>query len=274
MSQLLAREDALLEKTHRHDTTHRARAIGRSLREPGMVQMPAPFDPATVADFPEPARRWLLHAIEPGTLLADAVEIRMHGEILLGRWRPFTATQAIVPDAGFVWAAHTRLAGLPARGFDSYSLGEGVMRWRMLGVIPLMSGEGYDITRSAADRLAVESVLLPTAFVHAAWHPGPEPDTATYLRHFGNRHARARATIRVAPEGQLLGVSMRRWGRPSGRHYAEHLFDVRFDREFGVDGMVLPDAVSASWVAADGTRQEFFRASLDAADLFLAGGGP
>jgi hypothetical protein len=272
MSQILAHEDLLLEHTHRHDTSHRARAIGRSLREPGPRHMPPPFNPAAIADFPEPARRWLIHAIEPGTLLADALEIQMHGEIKLGSWRRFTATQAIVPDAGFVWAAHTRLAGLPVRGFDSYALGQGRMRWRVLGVMPVLSGEGYDVTRSAADRLAIESALLPTSLVSATWRPGPDADSATYLRHFGNRHARGRATIRVAPDGQLLSVSMERWGRPIGKHYAEHRFEVTFSREFAVDGLILPDAVSAAWLLPDGTRQEFFRAFLDAADMFVAGG--
>jgi hypothetical protein len=272
MSETLPREVALLEQTHRHDTTHRARVIGRSLREPGPLHMPAAFDPGLVADFPEPARRWLLHSIEPGTLLVDAIEFQMHGEIKLGRWRPFTATQALVPDAGFVWAAHTRLGRLPVRGFDSYALGQGVLRWRMLGFVPLLSGEGYDITRSAADRLAAESVLLPTSLVSATWRPGPDADSATYLRHFGNRHARGRATIRVASDGQLLGVSMQRWGRPSGKHYAEHPFEVRFGREYVVDGVVLPDAIRAAWIDPDGTRQEFFRAFIDMADLFLAGG--
>jgi hypothetical protein len=265
-------EDALFERVHRHDTTHRARTIGRSLREPGPLHMPTAFDPASVADLPEPARRWLTHAIEPGTLLFDAVEIQMHGEIRLGRWRPFTATEALVPDAGFVWAAHTRLAGLPVRGFDSYAMGEGTMRWRALGWIPVQTAEGYDVTRSAADRLAAESVLVPTTLLSASWRPGEDADSATYLRHFGNRHARGRATIHVAPDGQLRAVSMRRWGRPSGREYAEHVFEIGFSREFAVDGVILPDAISAGWVGADGVRQEFFRAVLDTADFFLAGG--
>jgi Family of unknown function (DUF6544) len=273
MTHTMTREIALLDQAHRHDTTHRARTIGRSLREPGPRQLPAAFDPAAVADFPEPARRWLTHAIEPGTLLVDAAELQMHGEIKLGRWRPFTATQAIVPDAGFVWAAHTRVAGLPVRGFDSYAMGEGTTRWRMLGLIPLTSAEGYDVTRSAADRLAAESVLLPTVFPAATWRTGPGRDSATYLRHFGNRHSRGRATIHVAADGQLLGVSMRRWGKPIGKHYDEYRFEVSFSREYEVDGVVLPDGITAAWVTPDGTRHEFFRAFIDTADLFLAGGG-
>ena len=48
------------------------------------------FDPAAIMGLPEPARRWLGHAIAPGTPLWSSVELTMHGQIKLGRWRPFT----------------------------------------------------------------------------------------------------------------------------------------------------------------------------------------
>jgi hypothetical protein len=272
MSQTIAREYAILDRTHRHDASHRARAIGRTLREPGPLHMPRGFDPAVLLDLPEPARRWLTHAIEPGTLMVDAIEIQMHGEINLGGWRQFTATEALVPEAGFVWAAHTRILGLPVRGFDSYAVGQGVMRWRLLGLVPLMSAEGYDVTRSAADRLAAESVLLPTSLVAATWRRGDDADSAMFLMHFGHRHSRGRATIRVAPDGALRSVVMQRWGRPFGRRYAEHGFEVTFSSEFLVDGIAVPDGMTAAWIAPDGRRREFFRAAIDTADLFLAGG--
>jgi hypothetical protein len=271
MVQSVAREYEVVDRPHRHDATHRARMIGRSLREPGPLHLPAAFDPSMVTELPEPARRWLMHAIEPGTLLVDAVEIQMHGQIKLGRWRTFTATEALVPDAGFVWAARTRLGGIPVHGFDGYAMGEGTMRWRALGVIPLQFGEGYDVTRSAADRLAAESVLLPTSLVSATWRIGDDPDSATFVRHFGNRHARGRGTIHVAPDGRLLSVSMQRWGKPSGKRYAEHRFEVRFRGEYLVDGITLPDDIDAAWIDEDGRRQEFFRAAIDRADFFLAG---
>ena len=53
--------------------------------------------------LPEPARRWLLHSIAPGTGLARAARLSMRGTIRIGAWRPFTAHQVIRPDTGFVW---------------------------------------------------------------------------------------------------------------------------------------------------------------------------
>lgn len=272
MPSTMVEEQVRAERTHRHDTSHRARALAHQIRLPLPLHVPHAFDPAMVSDLPEPARRWLEHAIEPGALLFAAIEIQMSGEIKLDKWRPFTATQALVPDAGFVWAAHTKVAGLPVRGFDSYSGGEGRMSWRMLGLLPLMSGSGYDVTRSAADRMAAESVLLPTSLVNATWCQGSDRDSATYRRHFGRRVARGRATITVAPDGQLRSVSMLRWGAPRGREYAQHFFEVTFGGEYLVDELAVPDRWSAAWFDAAGARQEFFRASIDAADCLLAGG--
>jgi hypothetical protein len=86
------------------------------------------FDPAMVDHLPEPARRWLGHAITPGAPLLRSVELAMHGMIRVGSWRRFEASQVLVPPAGFVWAATTRLAGLSVQGYDRYSNGTGEMQ--------------------------------------------------------------------------------------------------------------------------------------------------
>ena len=43
------------------------------------------FDPAAIMGLPEPARRWLGHAIAPGTPLWSSVELTMH-EVRISRW--------------------------------------------------------------------------------------------------------------------------------------------------------------------------------------------
>src|SRR4030088_1389364 len=59
--------------------------------------------PNNVSPLPEPARRYLTHAIAPGTPLASAVRLRMHGEIKLKGWLPFTAEQVIRSDGDMLW---------------------------------------------------------------------------------------------------------------------------------------------------------------------------
>ncbi len=93
------------------------------------------FDPAQVAGMPPAVRRYLLHALAPGTMLPRAVRLTMEGTIRLGgAWHRFTAEQVSRWGRGFVWRAHARMRGLPVRGFDRLVDGVGLARWRMLGL--------------------------------------------------------------------------------------------------------------------------------------------
>jgi hypothetical protein len=89
---------------------------------------PPGFALAMIADLPEPAQRWLSHAITPGTPLWQTAELTMHGQIRLGQWRPFMAHQIIAMPRGYIWAATARVAGLPVTGFDRLSSGTAVAR--------------------------------------------------------------------------------------------------------------------------------------------------
>lgn len=52
------------------------------------------FIPGQLAGLPESARRYLAHAIAPGTNPASAVRLRMHGTIKLKGRHPFRAERA------------------------------------------------------------------------------------------------------------------------------------------------------------------------------------
>lgn len=220
------------------------------------------FDPEQVARLPEPARRRLLHAIAPGTALAGSVELTMRGQIRLGVWRPFTARQILTPD-GFIWAAHARVAGLPVTGFDRYSAGTGQMRWRLLGVLPVMTATGPDLTRSAAGRLAAEATtLLPTAFDRITWTSGSEPDTAVATWRIGGQQETVQ--LRVGADGGLHEVVMQRWGNPDGQPYGRHPFGVAVEDERTFHGVTLPSALRAGWWWGTERQDagEFFRAEI------------
>ena len=166
------------------------------------------------AALPGAARRWLTHAITPGTPLWQAVQLSMRGQIRLGRCGRSPATQVLAPAAGYIWAATARLAGLPVTGYDRLSSGTAELRWRLLRLIPVLIATGPDITRSAYGRLAGEAVLLPTAFQHATWTSGGQPGAAVMAWRSGDDTETAE--LRVGADGQLLEVRMNRWGNPGG----------------------------------------------------------
>ena len=220
------------------------------------------FDPAALAALPEPAHRLLSHSITPGTPLWRSVVLTMHGQVRLGAWRPFTATQILTAGEGFIWAATARAAGLPVSGFDRYSRGTGQMRWRLLGVAPVVTASGPDVTRSAAGRLAGEAVFVPTAFRGATWQASDTPDAAVATWRIGGRDEVVELHVDAA--GALRELRMRRWGNPANVPFGGYPFGVAVEAERTFAGVTIPSRLRAGWWwrtdrQADG---EFFRAEI------------
>jgi hypothetical protein len=226
------------------------------------VVCPARFDPALLVALPEVARRWLGHAIAPGTPMWRSVELSMRGQIRLGRWRPFTARQILAPPDGYIWAATARVAGLPVTGFDRLSAGDGQMSWRLLGLCPVLAASGSNVTRSACGRLVGEIALLPTAFPAARWLRGERPGTATATFQFG-QHAET-AELTVGDHGELLEVRVDRWGNPGGAPFGRYPFGVSVEAESDFDGITIPSVLGAGWWWATERQAEgeFFRARI------------
>ncbi len=241
----------------------RIRTDWKALAAP--AENPAAFDPESLAALPEPARRWLSHAITPGMPLWRSVHLDMAGQIKLGAWRRFRARQVLAPPDGFVWAATASVFGLPVSGYDRYSSGVGEMRWRLLGMLPVNSATGADVTRSAAGRLAAECVLLPTCYPGAEWAAGSTKDSAVATwRLPGGAES---AEVRVGPGGQVRDVRISRWGNPNGAPFGRYPFGVTVEREGTFAGITLPTVLRAGWWRGTDRQSdgEFFRATITAA---------
>jgi len=228
---------------------------------------PAPaLRPETLARLPPSARLYLAHALPPGAPLPRAARLRSHGAIKLKHWWPFTAEQVIVWGRGFLWHAAVRMYGLPVRGGDWLWDGAGGMRWRWLGLLPLVNAAGPDLARSAAGRLHLESLWLPSALASDAvqWtEPAPGQLRARLAAH-GEATELAFA---LAPNGGLRSVIAPRWGNPGGGPFAYLPFGALVEAEACFDGFTLPSRLRAGWhCGTDRFAQgEFFRVTLDAA---------
>jgi hypothetical protein len=137
-----------------------------------------------------------------------------------------------------IWAAATRVAGLPVTGFDRLSSGTGQMSWRLLGLFPVVAASGADVTRSACGRLAGEITLLPTAFHRASWLRGERPGTAVASLRFGSYTESAE--LSVGDNGRLFEVRVDRWGNPDGAPFGRHPFGVSVEAESQFGGITLP----------------------------------
>ena len=228
-----------------------------------------PMNTAAVDSLPEPARRWLRHAIAPGAPAARSVLLRMTGRIKVVRWLPFTAVQVISPE-GFVWVARAG-RGLSINGFDRYSDGDGEMRWLLAGRVPFLRTTGPDVTRGSAARLAIETTLwLPTAFGDAQWRAGDDPDVAVATRRIGTDELPVE--LRVASDGQPQTVSMQRWANPNGEPYGYYPFGGIIDDEATFGGITIPSAVRVGyWLGTERWNDgEFFRAWITDATFLEA----
>lgn len=224
------------------------------------------FQPERLADLPAPARRYLEQAIAPGTPLAQAVRLKMHGRIKLNGWRSFRAEQVIRWDRGMIWKATVRMMGLPIRGSDRLVDGVGTQRWKLLGLIPVMTASGPDVTRSNAGRLAAETVWLPSVLARdeVTW---AAVDDRRVRAHFVVHGHSVKIALTVDAQGRLESVQLSRWGDPGGGPFREADFGGFIEEEDAFGGYTIPTRLRIGWYpgterfAAEG---EFFRATVDA----------
>ena len=223
------------------------------------------FQAADLSHLPEATQRYLEHAIAPGTFLARAMRLRMHGEIRLQRWFPFKAEQVIVWDSGFIWRATVRMFGIPIRGSDRLIDNEGSMRWRLFGIIPVVTASGPDLTRSAAGRVAGEAVWLPSGLCgdDISW---TTLDSSHIEARFTAHGESVELVLAIDEKGQIETVRLQRWGNPEGVEFNYVDFGVIVEEEKTFDGNTIPTRLRAGWYFGTDrfeSEGEFFRCTID-----------
>lgn len=222
----------------------------------------------TLSGLPEAARRYLGAAIGPDAPLAEAVRLRMHGEIRLKGWCPFRAEQVIRSDGAMIWRATVRMGGLPVMGYDRLIEGRGALDWRILGLIPVMRRAGPDITRSAIGRALGERVWLPSALVppDAAWSEAGEGTVTVTVTAWDET---VPLTLRIGEDGAPTALSFPRWGDPDGTGFRWEQFGGRVEEMAWHGGYWIPSRLVVGWFF-DQPRFEddgaFFRCEIDHAE--------
>jgi hypothetical protein len=217
--------------------------------------------------LPEAARRYLDHAIAPRTPLASAVRLRMHGAIKLKGWVPFKAEQVICWEHGLIWSATAWMNGLPIMGSDRLLDGIGAMDWKILGLFPVMTATGSDITRSAVGRLQAESTWLPSVYCSddVAW---TAMDSSHLHSSFVVQSEKAELDFTLDQAGRLKTVKLPRWGNPEGAesHYVD--FGAIIEEEGTFSGYTIPTRLRVGWYFGSDrfeSEGEFFRVTVDGA---------
>ncbi|GCE78487.1 hypothetical protein CBZ_35430 [Cellulomonas biazotea] len=214
--------------------------------------------------LPAPVRRWLARAVPAGASTSSTAVVAMSGRIRVGAWRPFEARQVIAAGTGYVWAAVARFGRLPVLGYDRYSDGTGEMRWRLAGVVPVVTARGSDVGRSAAGRLAGEIVLNPGAALSPSvrWEPVDDAHALAQVTVDGVEHV---VTIEVDAVGTVRSARVPRWGDPDGTGFAVHDFVARCTGDRMLGGYRVPARVVAGWDLDAPGAEPFIELEVDAA---------
>jgi len=243
----------------------------RSLKDLWNVAPSGPTTPRSndLSQLPEAARRYVTHAIAPGSGLATVVRLHMHGEIKLRRWMPFEAEEVIHAERGVIWQARVGSGLGQLRGTDRLVDGHGSMSWRSFGILPVVRGSGPDVTRAGAGRLAAELIWLPSVLLSpnvfwSGFHPSRVQASLTVQGH------PASLNLSVGPNGELNAVSLARWGNPDGGPFRSVEFGGYSEGESTFGGYTIPTLLRAGWYFGTDrfySEGEFFRVTIDRAEF-------
>lgn len=224
------------------------------------------FDPVLIRDLPEPAQRYFLYTIRPGTPVHRAVEITMTGELGLGtkdhpNYRPMSAHQLLAPPHGLVWKLRTGAI----TGSDGATPDESWTRFWLFGLVPIVRvGDDGNHHRSAFGRVVAEAAF----WAPASLLPG---DTVRW-ESVSDSVARAIATndrfeqavdITVADDGRPTRIVIQRWSNEnSERTFREQPFGGELSDFTEFDGYRLPTRVEGGNHIGTDDYFPFFKARV------------
>ncbi len=219
------------------------------------------FDPSTIVNLPEPAQRFLRAAIPSNAPLATGIHLEMTGRIKLGVWLPFTARQVLRAEVGLVWSADVGNRLVRFSGADVLGPDGAQMRFALFGRVPVVNATGPDLERSAAGRLAAETVAwLPQALTPQAgarWWPLDRTRATVTLP---GPSGPTDVDLTVDDRGRVVGIELQRWNTGAKPPRAEPFGGMVTDT-LDVAGVTIAGAGSVGWSAdaANHDDASFFR---------------
>ena len=176
------------------------------------------FSAGMVANLPNPARRYFLFAIAPGTPLRRVAEIEMDGELSLGtkeapNYLPMSAHQILAAPDGFIWQVRVGSGSIRIAGSDAAGPEESWSRFWLFGLVPVARAGGTtDHAMSAFGRYVAEAVIWTPAAVlprdGVTWKAVDENTARITLAHGGMSQS---VDLTVDTEGRPVKVVFPRW---------------------------------------------------------------
>ncbi|NJO57607.1 MAG: hypothetical protein HC836_04235 [Richelia sp. RM2_1_2] len=229
------------------------------------------FTTKMVAELPQPVQCYFLHAIQPGTPLANSVKLKMNGSFRLSPdkpWLPMQAEQIISALKGFVWNAKIGSGLMKFIGSDYCFNNFGRMRFSIWGIIPVVNAQNQDITRSAIGRFVGESFWLPSALLPQNGVIWQAIDANTIEANMKVDGESVILTFVIDSNGKLLTMSLPRWGDKTEDGSHTYIpFGGEVLEEITFQGFTIPSQINAGWWFGTDKYFNFFRATIEQAEF-------
>jgi hypothetical protein len=212
---------------------------------------------ADLAGLPEPAQRYLRAMDVPGRPRPRSLRVRMRARFRLrrtGSWLPCDAWQYnLAEPVARVFVMRLRVAGVvPMLGTDTYVGGHGRMRGTLLGLVPVVDGQGPEFDLGELATWVDDACLLAPAMLltpAATWRPVDDSSFDVSVIDSGRT-----VTVRLTVDelGRLVDVATtdRFCALPSGPVRARWTTPV--DGWECVGGRMVPTRARAVWHLDDG----------------------
>ena len=229
------------------------------------------FDASQVADLPEIARRYFMHAIAPGTPLYSAVELEMSGTFLLGdkdKCQTYTmaAKQVLRAPGEFVWLPKLRSGPMSITGSDALVGEEAWTRFWLMNVVPVARERtSPDLVRSAQFRAAVELGLwLPTTLLPssgARWQQIGADEALVTLSPF---RPAIDLRLKFAASGAPTEIVGQRWSNANpDKRFQLQPFGGTLLAERSFQGFTIPTSVAVGNHYGMAEYLPFFQATIN-----------
>lgn len=203
--------------------------------------------PDDLTHLPEPARRYLRHALPGATALSSGVRLRMTGSIMQGSRRlDLEALETLVPLRGFEWRARARLGPVVVTVTDHYLDQQSAVDVRLFG-LPLGGERGPDTAASSRGRLAAESIWAPAMLAPRPGVRWREVDAHAATAHMSIDDVEESVTVTVDPDGRLVELRMQRWGNVGVDSHQRLPYGFRVLAESTFGGCTIPTGLEGGW---------------------------
>ena len=226
---------------------------GRLIKLP---EDPKFFTFETLCGIPPVVARYFRCVFKKGQPHIQRARISQSGIFRAGGWKPFTAHQTVTTQPpGFVWEAGIRMAPLiKVRVRDSYLEGNGSIRGKLFGIVPIVNvSGGQELSSGALQRYLAEAVWFPTALLPSDRMQWSEIDAGKALAKLTDAGNEVSLEFSFNDAGEVTRIfTPGRYQYVKGKYeITPWLIHLRNYQEFS--GIRIPVEAEVEWVHPEGS---------------------